>query len=312
MTSSSSALGGVAGSGVAPVASSSVICSLLYAAGFSRLRTGADRRRGGRVRTQPHEHPGRRRAARQLRRARLRHPGDGQAMCHGPRHRSIRIGMPLENRNRAGGEDRPPVPPARQLGQVVGAHQPDEPVPGPCGQPAQRVGGVAGAEPRLQRQHPQARVTGDRRRPGHALGQRRHAGLGLERVLRRDQPPDLVQLQPLQRLQADVAVAGVRRIERAAEQAHPELAARRAQARPAAAGRVGPPAGAAILGSHSAVMVGRLSPAASGRCRAPGTCSWSAARRRPARARAAGRSRCRSPHPCRTRRRRRTACWRCG
>ena len=70
-----------------------------------RFRTSPDCRGGGRVRAQPHEHPGRRRAARQLRGPRLRQPGGRQATRHRPRQRSIRIGMALEHRNRAGGED---------------------------------------------------------------------------------------------------------------------------------------------------------------------------------------------------------------
>ena len=41
----------------------------------------------------------------------------------------------------------------------------------------------------------------------------------LQRIARRHQPPDPIELQPLQRKQADGAMRGVRRIERAAEQA---------------------------------------------------------------------------------------------
>src|SRR4029453_8714804 len=59
----------------------------------------------------------------------------------------------------------------------------------------------------------------DLARGGDGGGQRLHAVVGLERVLRRDQPPDFVQAEPLQRLEADMAMALVRGIERAAQKA---------------------------------------------------------------------------------------------
>ena len=52
-----------------------------------------------------------------------------------------------------------------------------------------------------------------------ALGEIVQAAVFLERIARRDQPPDPVELQPLHREQADGAVRGMRRIEGAAEQA---------------------------------------------------------------------------------------------
>ncbi|GGF12295.1 hypothetical protein GCM10011611_17380 [Aliidongia dinghuensis] len=57
---------------------------------------------------------------------------------------------------------------------------------------------------------------------GEPLVERRHALDRLQRILRRDEPPDLVELEMLQRQQADVAMAAVRRVEGAAQQ--PDLA----------------------------------------------------------------------------------------
>jgi len=42
--------------------------------------------------------------------------------------------------------------------------------------------------------------------------------LRLQGILRRDEPPDLVEAEPLQRFKADVTVAGMGRVERPAQQ----------------------------------------------------------------------------------------------
>jgi hypothetical protein len=88
------------------------------------------------------------------------------------------------------------------LQQVVGAHQPHEPVPAlDVRQSAQRVGGILRAELRFGVGNVNTRV---RRRD--LLGGvqpalvARHAVRVLERVLRRNQPPHLVQRQQLQGL----------------------------------------------------------------------------------------------------------------
>src|SRR6185437_14293042 len=54
---------------------------------------------------------------------------------------------------------------------------------------------------------------------GQALGEGRHALHGLQRILRRDQPPDIVEPEPLERQAAEMQMAGMRRVEGAAEQA---------------------------------------------------------------------------------------------
>src|SRR3546814_4823517 len=58
-------------------------------------------------------------------------------------------------------------------------------------------------------------------RARHAGGQWGHPVARLQRVLRRDEPPDLVETQPPERLDADMAVAAVRRIERSTEKPDP-------------------------------------------------------------------------------------------
>ena len=64
-----------------------------------------------------------------------------------------------------------------------------------------------------------------------ALGQRRELARVLQRIAGRDDPPQLVERQPAQRDLGDQRMAGMRRVERAAEQAdrHALLGMRHAQ-----------------------------------------------------------------------------------
>src|SRR5260221_13277835 len=96
-----------------------------------------------------------------------------------------------------------------------------------------RTRGVAGAEPRLDVGDLDARILRQRRGRGEALGERRHAAHRLQWVLRRDQPPHLIEREPSQRLAADMEMAAMGRIERAAEEpdAAPAPIAERARER---------------------------------------------------------------------------------
>ena len=117
------------------------------------------------------------------------------------------------------GEQFAPSPPMLKLGQDVGAHQPNE--PGARIEPAQRphrVERVARAEQQLRRTDTDMRVTGDLPCPCDAGRQGLHAVIALQRVLRRDQPPHLVEVEPSQGLQADVPVSVVGGVERSAQQ----------------------------------------------------------------------------------------------
>jgi hypothetical protein len=108
---------------------------------------------------------------------------------------------------------------------------------------AERVGGIAGAEQGLDVGDPEAGVARQPARAGQALGKGRHALLLLERILGRDQPPDLVEAEPAQRLQADLEMTLMGRIERAAQQPDLEAGADgrddgRGQAQPGLSDRV--------------------------------------------------------------------------
>ncbi len=108
-----------------------------------------------------------------------------------------------------------------QLRQIVGAHQPDEAKSGKAlFQLRQRIGGKARSKLRLEIGRLDAgmvRCEGSGR--GEAVGERGHALHRLQRVLRRDEPPDLVEIEGAQRLEADMEVAAMCRVEGAADEA---------------------------------------------------------------------------------------------
>ena len=199
-----------------------------------RLRThGADSR--GRMAVQParDKAPGRRLASGEL-------PGLGglqpETLEGARRRRGQRCIAPARARESGDGNRAEQVAPARpvdELGQDVGAHQPHElrlridPL-----QRLHRVERVARAQQQLGRVDADARMVGDLAGTGHARRQRLHAVAALQRVLRRDQPPHFVEAEALQRLQADVPMAGMGRVERAAQQADaPRRGARHARHR---------------------------------------------------------------------------------
>src|ERR1700712_882965 len=77
------------------------------------------------------------------------------------------------------------------------------------------------AEIVLDVHHDDARMARHEAGTAHAVAQARHALRRFQRILRRHQPPDLVEAEPLQRHLADMHMAFMRRIERAAEQPDP-------------------------------------------------------------------------------------------
>jgi hypothetical protein len=110
------------------------------------------------------------------------------------------------------------------LREIVGAHQPDEMLARE--KRLERRDGIRGvmrAELRLEIEHADAWVARDGSGLLQALGEGRHAGDGLQRILRRDQPPYLVEPKPLQGFEADMAMALMGRVERAAEKTDPPL-----------------------------------------------------------------------------------------
>lgn len=129
------------------------------------------------------------------------------------------IGRAREDCNGHAPKDFRPALPVRDLVQIVGAHQPNE----FCArqhtlQRSKSVRREARAEPSLELEHADAGVARQPRRGPEPPRQGGHATLRLQGILRRDEPPDLVEAEPLQRFKADVTVAGMGRVERPAQQ----------------------------------------------------------------------------------------------
>src|SRR5215472_12390394 len=101
------------------------------------------------------------------------------------------------------------------LRQIVGAHQPNEAkLRKALLQLPQRIGGKARPEPRLEIGRLDTRmVRCQGSGGGEAVGQGGHALHRFQRVLRRDEPPDLVEIERAQRLEADMEVAAMRWVE---------------------------------------------------------------------------------------------------
>ena len=188
-------------------------------AGLSRSH-GADGR--GRMTVQParDKAPGRRFARGEAALLPRRQPVTREGARGRRGQRGIAPAGTGEGGDRDFGEQLAPSQPMLELGQDIGAHQPDE--LGARIAPAQRPHGVeriARAEQQFGRVDPDAGVAGELTRARDASRQRLHAVVALQWVLRRDEPPDLVETEAPQGFQADVAMAVVGRVERSAQKA---------------------------------------------------------------------------------------------
>lgn len=136
-----------------------------------------------------------------------------------------RIGGPIKHRNGNGFEDIRPPPPTWQLQQIIRTHNPDEAHVAMGGiQHLQRIGGVAGAEAGFDFAHANERMACNHARLGRAVLEGRHAPAWLQRILGRNKPPHLMKSEQFERQQADMAMALMGGIERAAKQTDPPVA----------------------------------------------------------------------------------------
>src|SRR3546814_5431596 len=112
-------------------------------------------------------------------------------------HRNSEPGVTIitrtrDNSNRKQTRYIAPIPPAVELRQIIGPHQPDEP---PLGVSAdQRAEGfyrISGAEPLFDRGRANRRAARHHLRGTEARPKRGHAFPGLQRIARRHQPPQL-------------------------------------------------------------------------------------------------------------------------
>src|SRR6187401_496232 len=154
-----------------------------------------------------------------------------QAACNAPRISPQSRGDAIHHRDRDQVRDCPPLLPAMEAAQIVRAHDPDEVHPGaPRDQLAHRVVRISRAHLGLDAGHDDAWVVGQFLRRRDALGKRRKPARVLQGIARGDEPPHAIEAEPLHRQQARRAMRGMRRIERAAEQAdfQPRRAGRQA------------------------------------------------------------------------------------
>ncbi len=173
--------------------------------------------------------PGRRFRLRQPPCGILRHPVARKALCRHAGERPLRIRRAVKHGNGHRPKNLCPALPARQLHQIVGAHQPDKPATRKApDQPFKRVGGIIrAAEPVFDIGDADALVSGrDLPRLPQALGEWRHARDRFQRVLRRHHPPHFVEIEMLQCGEAEMQVAAMRRVERSAQQPDPAMPGR--------------------------------------------------------------------------------------
>jgi len=164
-----------------------------------------------------------------LREARRRRGGEARgppAPRRLPRQGAVSVGGTRQHRNLRCAGNPLPAAPVRKLLKIIRPHQPDEAGAGkPPAQRAQCVHRVARAEMALDVSRQDAPAIGDGACTGQSGGERRHAGGRFQRIAGRDEQPDLVQPEPLQRELGDMAVAGMGRVETAAQQPDPQGAA---------------------------------------------------------------------------------------
>src|SRR4051812_10951923 len=114
-----------------------------------------------------------------------------------------------------------PFAPFVKIRQGVTPKQPDEAVLRiATAEPSQGVDGEACTSASLEIADADPRVVRHRNGSGKAGFEWRHIpGALLERIARRNEPPDFIEVQGTKRLQADVPMPPVRRVERAAKEA---------------------------------------------------------------------------------------------
>jgi hypothetical protein len=106
------------------------------------------------------------------------------------------------------------------LRQIVGTHQPDKTRAREVSlQLRDGIHRIICAKPRFEIEHLDAGMPGEASRDVDTPLEGGHAARRLQRVLRRHQPPDRVEIEALQRFEADVTVAFMGGVEGAAEQA---------------------------------------------------------------------------------------------
>lgn len=138
-----------------------------------------------------------------------------------PTHRAARSGTAIiawsvDNCNRHQGRDFPPVAPKVELSEIIAAHDPDEaPIGIKADDSLERFNGKSRAQLLFNRGWPNTASTRYGLGGTNAHWQRGHILCAcLERIARRNEPPNFIHSKRACCVHADVAMAFVRRIER--------------------------------------------------------------------------------------------------
>src|SRR5665213_274542 len=165
------------------------------------------------------EHPGWRPLVGQLASPVLGQAIMGERLGCGRGQRAKTLRGTVDDRDRHFGRNASPILPAVELREIVSAHDPDQAQAGSAAaQICNRVEGIAGADDSFETADIDARIVGHQARSLGAFVEIVQAAVLLERIARGHQPPYPVEVQSLECKQADGAMRGVWRIERAAEQ----------------------------------------------------------------------------------------------
>ncbi len=134
--------------------------------------------------------------------------------------RFVRIWLTIENGNGHKVEQILPISPFRQLQQIIRPDQPDKSAVSVAFQSSDRIHTILRTKLSFQIRDKDFRVSARHvGGGGHAFGKASHIIFGFQGVLRRDQPPDTIETEPLDGVQADRAMPFMGGIEGAAEQA---------------------------------------------------------------------------------------------
>ena len=150
----------------------------------------------------------------------LRQSLAGEALQRFARTGALSIGLAVKYRNGKRLEDVLPTAPTGKFAEIVGAHDPDKMVARiMAAKMGDGIGAVAAVKAPFAIAYLNRRVAGQLTRRRQALIEGRHAALGFKRILRRHQPPQLIQCEPFDRLQADMEMAFMGRVKGAAKEA---------------------------------------------------------------------------------------------
>jgi hypothetical protein len=151
------------------------------------------------------------------------HPGKGVAGRTGGRVKAWAQTIDDDDRHLLGYFS--PLLPAVKTPQIVRAHDPDKSDTRASGQqPRYRIVGVSRLNDSFETCNVDARMTRERARRSDSVNKRCQAARIFERVAGRDQPPDTVQPEPLEREECGCKMSLVRRVESSAKQADPHAA----------------------------------------------------------------------------------------